>query len=186
MSITNGSAVTKTDLDSMLTMSLVLVATDNAQLPTGFQWHATFPNLVASTPIRCRKAVFVAPCDLLLETVALEAGDHTAASTTQVAVTAGATVDDLASTTDLEADPRNLVFWPHKVSATTGAGTTLCARVMFDGTKTNPKSDFTATSRAARVVLAGSTIVVSVSTTSVATPSKTHVVLVFREFFQRE
>lgn len=180
MPITNGQVVAAADVNAMLNASLALVQADNAAVPLGFHARFEFPNLVTSTPERRRKVVFVCPCDMLVEAVAVEAADHTASSTLTVQVRGdGALVSDGQSSDGDDG-------WGVDVTGTVGAGITKLARLLFDNTKTNVGNDFEGTARAFRVLPKGSTITITVSSTSVATPSECAVTLVCREFWVRE
>ena len=186
MTLSNGSTILASDLNAMVTTALGNVQTDNAQVPGVYQLHLTFPACVTSTVSYRRKCTFVVPFDCYLETFAVESADQTASSTVKGAITGdGTIVDDLADGDSLT-DEGKLVFWPTKVSGSAGAGNTKLARLLFDGTLTKAGVDFATTNRAHRTFLRGSTITVSVMTSSVATASFIHAVLVLREFFARE
>jgi hypothetical protein len=72
----------------MLSSSLAAIQADNAQLPAGLEliplW---FNGLVAGTAPTRRKAIFVAPFDLIVESVAVQAADFTNPSTLTVTIT---------------------------------------------------------------------------------------------------
>lgn len=170
MAISNGSASLAADLNAMLSASLAAIQSDNAQLPAGLILPLSFHGLVAGTTAERRKAIFVAPFDLIVESVAVQAADFTAASTTTVTITGDGP----------------LVNWPISVSGTTGAGIVKLSRLLYDNTKTNAAKSFALTSRAYRVFPRGSTITVTVSTTSVATPNTCVVILACREFYGRD
>ena len=177
MTISNGSAITATDLNAMLTASLQLLVDDNGQLPVGAEMNVVFPNLVTTTPERRRKFTFVCPVDLLVEVAAVQACDFTVASTATVTiqgdVVGGVSVGPLAN-------------WPITITGDTGVGVTALPRLLYDNTKTNVARDFATTARAFRVFPKGTTITITASTTSVATPSTLQVCLVLREMWQRE
>lgn len=170
MAITNGSAVLAADLNAMLSSSLAAIQSDNAQLPAGLLVPLSFHGLTNATVSTRRKAIFVAPFDLIIESVAVQAADFTAASTLTVTITGDGP----------------LVNWPVSVSGTVGAGVVKLARLLYDNTKTNAAKSFALTSRAYRVFPRGSTITVSVATTSVATPNTCVVILACREFYGRD
>ena len=157
MTIANGDTITSTDLNALTTGAFKMGALQqaNAQLPGGMQFSKTIPGLVASTSLVRRRWQFVTPCDFLVEAIAVEAADHTAASTTTVTITGDGALSS----------------WPITVSGTTGAGMTKLARLLFDNTKTNQALDFATTSRAFRVWSRGSTLTVTFLTTSVAVAS---------------
>lgn len=180
MAITNGSAITKADLDAMITAALALIQADNGQVPQGLEVHLYFPNLVAATTALLAKAVIVAPYDCYVETIAAEGGEHTAASTLTVTVTGDGA---LGAWPKAPAAGSTTPF--AKASGAVGAGINKIARLLFDGTKSAPSAGAD-TSRSVRIIPRGTTLTVAVTTTSVATPSMTHVVLVLREHFARE
>ncbi len=169
MTISNGSAIIATDLDALTTAALALIQADNAQLPIGFHHSATFHNVVTGTNASYRKQIFVVPFDCYIESVCVQAGDQTAAST----VTATVEADGV------------LGPWDISISGTAGAGTTHLARLLYDNTKTK-QSAVSSTSTAFRVLPAGTTVTITVSTTSIATPSVIVVLLALRQFFARE
>lgn len=176
MPITNGSTVLAADLNGMATTALALVQADNAHLPAGLELHLHFPGLVAATDLTLRRAVFVAPIDLLLESVAVETGNHTAASTSTVKV-----VSDGALMNGTSDDGRGV-----SVTGTSATGAIdKFSRLLLDNSRTNVAVDFASTAEAFRVFPAGSTVTVTIETTSVAVTSAAHVVLVFREFWGR-
>jgi hypothetical protein len=171
MAITNGSTITEADLDAMLSSSLAAVQADNAQLPAGLLIPLWFNGLVAGTAPTRRKAIFVAPFDLIVESVAVQAADFTNPSTLTVTITGDGP----------------LVNWPISVSGSIAAGGVVkLARLLYDNTKTNAAKSFALTSRAYRVFPRGSTITVSVSTTSVAVANTCVVMIACREFYGRD
>lgn len=188
MTISNGSSIIASDLNTLISTELGLLATDNAQLPLGFVQSFTFPNLVSGTGSTRRKARFVAPFDCYLEALCVQAADQTASSTVKAAVTGDDTLVDNLGDTDDFGEERGLAFWPVKVSGTAGAGITLLSRLLFDNTKKKVGlgGNFATSSKAFRLISKGSTLLVSASTTSVATPSCVQVALAVRQFFARE
>ena len=184
MSIANDSTITAADLNGMATTALGLVQADNAQVPGVYELHLQFRGVVAGSTDAYARYVFVVPFDCYLETFAVSAADQTASSTVSAALTGdGTLVGDLDDDTSVQ-DEGKLVFWPTKVSGAAGSGQTKLARLLFDGT--NTKGAFATTNRAHRTLLRGSTLTLSVATTSVATASAINVALVLREFFARE
>lgn len=169
MTISNGSTITASDIASLIATPLSNMQSDNARVPLGFQWHLNYPNLVAGTTQRNRTSYLVAPFDCYIEAVAVEAGDHTAASTTTLNITGTGPFEN----------------WPITITGTTGAGNTRLARLLYDNTKTKAGLSVATTSRGFRVWLKGDTLTFIISTTSVATPSMCHVAVVLRQFFSR-
>ena len=185
MTIGNGNTILSSDLDALTTTALADMQNDNEGKPLGFNLVFHFHNLVAGTGATRRKAIWVPPYDYYLEALCVEAGDQTAASTVQAAVTGDGTMtEDLGDNSD-HGEEDGFVFWPVKVSGTAGAGTTKLSRVLLDNTRSKPKYNFPAASQAFRTLLRGSTITVSAKTTSVATPSRVTVTLVLRTFWAR-
>lgn len=187
MTISNGSTISASDINTGTSTYLgTFLAGDNALVPLGFHVHALFKNVVTGTTAYKRKMRFVVPFDCYLETFAVVAADQTAASTVSAAITAdGSMVDDLSDDASIT-DEGKLVFWPVKVSGTAGSGTTKLSRLLYDGTLTQAGAKFATANRAFRTLLKGSTITVSVKTTSTNTPSHVHAALVLRQFFARE
>lgn len=170
MTISNGSVITAADLASLTTAPLLAMRVDNAQVPCGEQINFPFNGLVASTPAASRTAVFVLPHDILVETVGCNTFLMTAASRTTVTVVCDATPT-----------------MPIVVESATSAALVRFARLAFDGVlSSKTDKDFSTTSRAVRVWPRGSTVTVTVSTTSVATTSTCHVYLSGRSFLARE
>lgn len=185
MAITNGQVASAADGNAMATTQLGLVQADNAQVPGVYELHLQFRGVVAGSTDAYAKYIFVCPFDCYLETFAVSSGDQTAASTLKGAITGDYTVvDDLLDTESIT-DEGKIVFWPTKVSGTAGAGMTKLARLSFDGTKTKQGLNFATTNRSHRTLLQGSTITVSVATSSVAAASLITVALVLREFWSR-
>lgn len=186
MSLTNGQAALAADLNTMAATQLGLIQDDNEQLPAAYELHLQFRGVVDSSTDAYARYEFVCPFDCYLETFAVSSGDQTAASTLKGAITGDRTlVNDLADTESIT-DEGKLVFWPTKVSGTAGAGQTKLARLLFDGTKTKQGLNFATTNRAHRTFLKGSTLTVSVATSSINTASLITVALVLREFRSRE
>lgn len=173
MAIANGSTISEADLDAMITASLALLQADNGQVPGGLELHFQFNNVVTTTAALRRTAKFLMPFDGMVESIAIETGDMTAASTTT------ATLAGL--------DGEVLSLWPATVSVASGAGNAKGARKLYDGTKQKISSKgFATTAQPVRTLLKGDPLEVVVVTTSVATPSMCHVVIVLREFLARE
>lgn len=179
MTLANGSLILASDLAGMATAQLALLAADNGQLPLGLQHAFQFPGitaaLLASNPERC-KAVFVMPWDGYVETMAVQGGDLTAASTTTATLTCPGPI----TSTGLGPDP-----FPVTQSGTTGAGIVKLARIIYDGTKGRVGATYMPTNRAFRVIPRGNTVTVNVTTTSVAAASMLTVSLLVRQFLGR-
>jgi hypothetical protein len=180
MTLSNTNTILSADLSTMVTAALALMATDNAQVPAAYEWHSYFPNLVTGTSAERRKSVVVAPFDCFVEVIAAEGADHTAASTLTV---------DLYGDGALQAFPQAPASGSTRpfvtVSGTVGAGITKLSRLLYDGTKSSTKAG-PSTSQAVRLIPRGTTLTLQAATTSVATPSSTHIAVVLREFLARE
>lgn len=186
MSIANDSAALAADLNTMVTTQLGLLQDDNEQIPGAYELHLQFRGVVDGSTDAYAKYVFVCPFDCYLETFAVSSGDQTAASTLKGSLTGDATlVNDLDDDESVTEENR-IVFWPTKVSGEAGAGQTKLARLLFDGTKTKQGLNFATTNRAHRTLLKGSTLTLSVATSSVAAGSLITVALVLREMLARE
>lgn len=171
MTIANGQPILAADLNAMLTASLQALLDDDKQLPAGNEINLYFPNLKSTTPTSLRRYQFVAPCDLLVECSVVQAADMEAGKTLTVTISGNG----------------ELVNWPMQIGPLgVGAGVVNGARVLYDNTKTNPKSNFATTSRAFRVFRKGVTITITLVTTSTTNGNTVQVGLVLREFFQRE
>lgn len=173
MAIANGQAITKADLDALITAALASIQTDNAQLPLAFQVNHTFFNVLPGTNANNRKFVFVAPFDMYLESAGVNAGDQTNLSVVTLDITGDGALKN----------------WPTRATVTCGAppAANIGARLLYDNTKTPPGSDFKSKSRAFRVFSKGSTITVSIAiTVNAVAASMVQVILAFRQFFGRE
>lgn len=184
MSLPTGT-ITVAELDALTTTALGELQDDNAALPLGLNLNFFFPNLVTGTAAARRRAIWIPPFDFYLDALCVQASDQTAASTVEAAVTGdGTMVEDLGDTDD-HGEENGFVFWPVKVSGSAGSGRTLLSRKLLDNTKGKPGYAFATSSQAFRTILAGSTITVSASTTSTATPSLVQVTLALRSFWAR-
>jgi hypothetical protein len=174
MTIANGNTALDTDLNAMTTAAQTSVATDNAQLPLGFTLNlafATKSSAFSGVPTRRSKTVFVAPCDVYLETLGATSGDETNPSTVTVTISGDGALGN----------------WPTKITGNVGASPANMTRLLYDNTKTRAGADFAATSRAFRVYPKGTTITVqATSTSAVTTGCLLQLELVFRQFFARE
>lgn len=166
MTIANSSPILKADLDAMTTTQLAAAAADAVQPPLGGEVNFVFVNataaLFATNPERF-KASFVAPYDLLLETVALTCSEHTTA----------------ALTTALLACPGVLDAFPVGVAVLGVAGTvSKASRVVYDNAGKG-------VARAVRVIPKGAQVDVYVTTANAVATNFTQVVVTYREFFSR-
>jgi hypothetical protein len=155
MAITNGSSITSADLNAMTTTSLGLIQIDNARLPGYAPLIFTFQNLTASTSLARRKARFVVPVNMLVDTLAIITTPATSsASTITATVSAGGILDD----------------WAMAVTGTLDTIAKKQARLLFDGTMlAKPGLNQATTSRVVRLLPKGSIVDVEVSTTNAAT-----------------
>lgn len=174
MTISDGNAITAADLNALTTAQQAAAQADNAQLPLGFPLNLFFATKAVGgfnvVPSRRAKAVFVAPCDVYLESVAAMSGQHTNPSTTTIDVTGDGALGN----------------WPTRITGSVGASPANMPRLLYDNTKTKPGAGFNTDGRAFRVYPRGTTITVQATDNSVTTLSMLQVALVFRQFFQRE
>lgn len=184
MSISNGSAILKTDLDAMVSTQLGLIQDDNEQVPGVYELHLQFRAVVDASVDAYTRYELVCPFDCYVETFALSAAEQS--GTVKGAITGDGThVNDLADTESITEEGQ-LVFWPTKASLTGAANTVKASRLLFDGTKTKQGLNFATTNRAHRTFLKGSTLTVSVAAAAGAATSNICVAIVLREFFSRE
>lgn len=170
MTVSNGSQITAADLNALTTASLALLQADNARVPGGVPLVFSFQGGINTTAAHRRRAIIVVPFDLLIETVAVQTGEHSVGASTTVAITGDGA----------------LPSFPITVTGVTGTGRQAIPRLLYDGTKTNQAKDFATTSRAVRVWPKGSTITVQVTTTNTTALSTICVVIVGRAFYARE
>lgn len=181
MAISNGSTITTTDLNAMVSGSLGLLQADNAQLPLGFETNLYFHGITSAissgNPERC-KSVLVVPFDCYLEVLGLRCSAMTAASST---------------TATLTSDGAGYNF-PKTVTAATGVGIVDASRLLHNNTKTKgfrstkltTNLPMASTHQAFLAFTRGQTITVNVTTTSIAAGCFCQVTLVLRQFFARE
>lgn len=163
MTLANGSMSAAGDVT--LASSLSTLASDNAQKPLAVPLTFIWKNLSNTSATKS----FVMPFDGYLETLAVQAADQTAASTVTCAVTSTGVLD----------------AFPVQVTGTAGTGITKLSRLLYDGTRASVASTQLANNRAFRVLPKGSTVVVTMTTTSTATPSALQATLLLRSFFAR-
>lgn len=161
MAIANGQVILAADLDALTTAQLAACATDAAQLPLGGEVSFIFSGALLVAPAY-NVATWVAPYDCLLEVMAVQSADNTAASTATVSLYA----------------PGILDAFPVTVAGAVGAGITKLTRVLYDNVGLG-------NARTARVIPKGATVEVRASASAAVAASQMQVVLVFRQFFSR-
>jgi hypothetical protein len=174
MTIVAGQTIQAADLKALVATAttglLPVVQNDASQRPIGQYITFTFPGITnAASSTRC-KSVFIAPCDMLLLSVAV------AGHETENAKTFTATVQtnfDVAENFDVEITG----------TASSGGTTTHATRLLYDNTIGKGGTNIV-NNRVVRVLLAGSAITVQASTTS-TTSSTVTVTLCVLEWFQR-
>lgn len=173
MTIVNGSTILAADLNAMALSSLALLQDDNARLPGAIPLTVEFHGLVASTDSYRRRARIVIPTDMLLESIIVQ---------TSPANSAAATI-----TVDLTGDGA-LPAFACRVTGTLGtAGVTKQGRLLFDNSMVaNPGVTPELTSRVARLLPRGSTILLTVETTNTLNTMVAQVTLAGRSRLARE
>jgi hypothetical protein len=151
MTIANGSPILAADLNALLTTSLVAIQADVAAKDLAYDWTYRWRGLLAATDEHEREARFIAPHDLVVESVALA-----------IANTDGTT------TLTLESES-GIALFPYAVTATgAGAGSTVkAARILFDnrgGVLTDTASILS--NPAARTLHRGDSLLLRVTTTN--------------------
>jgi len=172
MAISNGNPVLAFDLGTMTSTALLNVGADNGQGPLGHEQTHTFFNIVGGgTPTSAQrsKAIFVVPFDCFVESLVAVANDLTNGSTVNVALTSAGVLD----------------AFPLAVSQTVVTGAAKLTRILYDNSRANAAASYMASNPALRLLPKGATVVVTVSTTSTATPSSIQVTLVLRSYFNR-
>jgi len=169
MTVSNGSAIVKADLDALTETALALIAADNARLPLGWPLALEFSGLNASLAAHRRTRTFVAPQDLLLETFAVQTHGLTASSALSFTIRGDGGVAQ----------------FPVDVLGTGGATTANQTRTLFDNTKGRVDAASLPTNPVLRVFPRGSTITVVGATSSVAVDPLVIAMLMFRAFFDR-
>jgi hypothetical protein len=171
MPITNGSTILAADLNALTTTSLGLIQADNARLPGYAPIVFTFQGLVASAPAAQRRARFVAPVNLLVDTLAvMTTPANSAAATITATVSAGGILDDWSMTRTGTLD-------------TIGKKQT---RLLYDGTmNAKPGLNQATTSRVVRLLPKGSIVDVEVETTNTLTTMVATIVICSRCYLAR-
>jgi hypothetical protein len=175
VTIANGSAIVKADLDAMTNTALALIRADNAQLPLAYPFTFHFRALRAGgapTPEYARRARFVAPRDLWLEAISLGVWNM-----------GGTTTATLQQTGSGDA----LAFMPASVSVA-GAGAASLAhatRTLYDNTRGNPRSSALAANPVFRAIPKGTPMTLQLETTNTTTPEHCWVTLICRGGFAR-
>lgn len=183
MTIANGQAILAADLNALWATGLASLRTDNAGLPLGHELAFSFAGIVATTPAYKRKAVFVAPVDSYLETLAVQSSGCTAAST--VTVTLAGYVPGNTAAGQIGSD--SLTLFPVAVGPTaSGAARAAAARVLYQGGRARADAASLPFSPAFRTLLQGAAYQLTVATTSVVvTTARIDVALVLRTGFAR-
>lgn len=164
MTIAEGQTVDQADLDSLVSTELAQVQADAARLPLGYHQVFAFRDVVGGgspTAEHRRTKTWVVPRDCYIETVAIQTGD---------------VVGDVTVTITGDGALNN---WPLSFTETVATGVQRFSRSLYDNTKSRARD------RGFRVLPKGSTLTVTVSTTSTVTPSLITVTLVLRQFFGR-
>ena len=152
MTIADGSLILAADLDALTLADLVLLQADNARLPGYHPLTFTFQGLLSTTAANKRKARFVVPQNMLVDTLAvISTPANSAAATITATVSAGGILDD----------------WAMTVTGTLDTVAKKQARLLFDGTMSaKPGLNQATTSRVVRLLPKGAIVDVEVSTTN--------------------
>ena len=171
MAITNGQLITAADLNAMTTASLALLQADNARLPGYVPMVFTFQGLINSTVAARRRARFVVPTNLLVDTLAvITTPANSSGATITATVSAGGILDD----------------WSMEVSGTLDTIAKKQARLLFDGTmEAKPGLNQATTSRVVRLLPKGAIVDVEVSTTNTLATMVATVILCCRSRLAR-
>ena len=153
MTIADGSLILAADLNALTLADLALLQADNARLPGYHPLTFTFQGLMSSTtPANRRKARFVVPQNMLVDTLAvMTTAANSAAATITARVSAGGILDD----------------WAMEVTGTLDTVAKKQTRLLYDGTMSaKPGVDQATTSRVVRLLPKGAIVDVEVSTTN--------------------
>jgi hypothetical protein len=152
MTIADGSLILAADLDALTLADLVLLQADNARLPGYHPLTFTFQGLLSTTAANKRKARFVVPQNMLVDTLAvITTPANSAAATITATVSAGGILDD----------------WSMSVTGALDTVAKKQARLLFDGTMSaKPGLNQATTSRVVRLLPKGAIVDVEVSTTN--------------------
>lgn len=152
MTIADGSLILAADLNALTLADLALLQADNARLPGYHPLTFTFQGLMSSTTPNKRKARFVVPQNMLVDTLAvMTTAANSAAATITARVSAGGILDD----------------WAMEVTGTLDTVAKKQTRLLYDGTMSaKPGVDQATTSRVVRLLPKGAIVDVEVSTTN--------------------
>ena len=172
MTIANGSTILQADLNAMSALSLSKARLDNARLSGGIPLTVTFHGLVASTPVYASKSRIVIPVDMLVDSLVVLISPGTATTTVTVDVTGDGALPNFAM----------------RIIGTVDAGVAvLPARLLFDNNMSaNPGVSPQLTSRVARLLPRGSTILITATTTNIVATMSVQVTLAGRSRLARE
>ena len=119
MTIADGSLILAADLDALTLADLAILQADNARLPGYHPLTFTFQGLMSTTAANKRKARFVVPQNMLVDTLAvMTTAANSAAATITAGVSAGGILDD----------------WAMEVTGTLDTVAKKQTRLLFDGT----------------------------------------------------
>lgn len=152
MTIADGSLILAADLDALTLADLAILQADNARLPGYHPLTFTFQGLMSTTAANKRKARFVVPQNMLVDTLAvMTTAANSAAATITARVSAGGILDD----------------WAMEVTGTLDTVAKKQTRLLFDGTMSaKPGLNQSTTSRVVRLLPKGAIVDIDVSTTN--------------------
>lgn len=165
MAIIDGYQILASDMNTLLDGYLSSIQAEANSKTLGAYFCHTMYNVVNTTPEYRRQWIFVAPCNVYIETLAVQTMDMVGLTTVTVNV-------DATPTT------------PYSVSDTAVTGIDKFDRLLFDNSVSNNRR-FALDSRMFRLLPKGSTITVTVSTSNTTTPSAIQIILPYRQWAQR-
>ena len=171
MTVANGSTILAADLNALTTTQLGLIQADNARLPGYAPVIFTFQGLVATTVPARRRARFIVPANMLVDTLAIITSPATSNTATITAtVSAGGILDDFSM----------------EVTGTLDTVTKKQSRLLYDGTMlAKPGLNQSTTSRVVRLLPKGAIVDVTVSTTNALATMVATIVLCSRSRLAR-
>lgn len=164
MTLSNGSVIASADT-LLFTAQMSVLQTQNALSPQGTPLAFAFHGLTATTPLYARTRTFVAPCDSLIDTMAVKVCGLTTFTITTATLTASNPIALPSLTTTINS----------------GAGGTVeGTRTLFRGGRARVDAASLATAPIVRALMQGETYSLVVSTTSVASTGLVVVALALR------
>ena len=161
MTITDGSVILDSDLNTLAASGLSYLIADRLKAPKGFLLPLQFANVLAATPAAKRTKSVVMPRDCYLESMIVHCGDVNA--TVTVNLTGNG----------------SLYNWPVSATETVPAGRVNFIRTWFNNATTKVQD------RGFRLINQGSNVTVVVESTKASGSSVITVELALRQFLGR-